>query len=49
MTINYKVRDEKLQYDIDREAVKISENLENLIKMNILQVKEYCYLIKVEE
>ena len=48
MTINYKVRDEKLQYDIDREAVKISENLENLIKMNILQVKEYCYLIKVE-
>ena len=48
MTINYKVRDEKLQYDIDREPVKISENLENLIKMNILQVKEYCYLIKVE-
>ena len=48
MTINYKVRDEKLQYDIDREAVKISENLENLIKMNILQVKEYCYPIKVE-
>ena len=48
MTINYKVRDEKLQYDIDREAVKISENLENLIKMNILQVKEYCYLIKLE-
>ena len=48
MTINYKVRDEKLQYDLDREAVKISENLENLIKMNILQVKEYCYLIKLE-
>ena len=48
MKINYKVRDEKLQYDIDREAVKISENLENLIKMNILQVKKYCYLIKVE-
>ena len=39
MTIDDKIRDEKLQYDINREAEK---NLEKLLNMNILQVKKYC-------
>ena len=39
MTIDDKIRDEKLQYDINREAAKPSA-------MNILQVKKQCLLIK---
>ena len=49
MTIDDKIGDEKLKYDINREATKISENyyhLENLINMNILQVEKYCLQIR---
>ena len=42
MTIDDQIRDEKLQYDINREAAKIY----NLINMNVLQVKKYYLLIK---
>ena len=38
MTIDYQIEEEKLQYDINREAAKISKN--------ILQVKKDCLLIK---
>ena len=49
MTIHDKIRNEKLQYDINTEAAKISAlSSEKLINMNILQVKKYCHLIKVE-
>ena len=37
MATNDKIRDEKLQYDINREAAKISD-----------EVKKYCLLIKEE-
>ena len=43
MTIDDKIRDEKLQYDTNREAAKISGKL---ININILQVKKYYLLIK---
>ena len=47
MTIDDKIRDEKLQYDINREATEYRlYHLEKLINMNILQVKKYCLLIK---
>ena len=36
MTINDQIRDEKLQYDINREAAKISENIENVLLNHIL-------------
>ena len=40
MTIEYQIRDEKLQYDINREAAKISAlSSGKLISMNILLVK----------
>ena len=45
MTINDQVRDEKLQYDINREAAKISALFIKLINMNILLVKIYYLLI----
>ena len=49
MTIDDKIIDEKIQYDIDGEATKISGYLQvNLININILQVKIYYHLIKVE-
>ena len=41
MTIHDKVRNEKIQYDIKKEAGK-------LITMNILQVKKYYPQIKEE-
>ena len=44
MAIDDKIKDEKLQYNINREAAKISAL--SLINMNILQVKKYCRLIK---
>ena len=41
MTIDDKIRDEKLQYDINREAAEISAlNQIKLIDMDILQVKK---------
>ena len=49
MTIDDKIRHEKLQYDINRET---TENqlyyLEKLVNMIILQVKIYYLLIKEE-
>ena len=51
MTIDDKIRDERLQYDINREAAKIPALsilycISALINMNILQVKKYHLLIK---
>ena len=47
MTIGDQIRDEKLQYYINREAAKISSYYQaKLINMNILQVKQFCLLIK---
>ena len=47
MTIDDQIKDEKLQYDINREAAKISAlSSENLINMNILWLKKYYLLIK---
>ena len=50
MTIDDKIRDEKLQYDINREAAKLSAlssgKIDKLINMNILQVKKYCRRMK---
>ena len=46
MTIEDQIRDEKLQYDINKEAVKISAyHQAKLINMNFLLVKKYCPLI----
>ena len=47
MAIDDKIRDEKLQYDINREAAKISAlSALKLINMNILHAKKYHLLIK---
>ena len=43
MTIDYKIRDEKLQSNFNREA---TNNFYKLINMNMLQVKNYYLLIK---
>ena len=49
MTIDNKIRDEKLKFNIQREAPKISALLFGKIEnMNFLQVKKYYILIKVE-
>ena len=46
MTIEDQIRAEKIQYDINREAAKISVlSSGKLISMNILLVKKYCFLI----
>ena len=46
MTLEDQIRDEKLQYDINREAAKISTLSSGKIdNMNILLVKKYCHLI----
>ena len=46
MTINDQIRDEKLQYDINREATKISAlSSGKIINMNILLVKIDYHLI----
>ena len=46
MAIDDKIKDEKLQYDINREAAKISTLSSSKIdKLNILQVKKYYHLI----
>ena len=46
MTINDQIRDEKLQYDIDREVPKISALPSGkFINMNIILVKIYYHLI----
>ena len=47
MTIDDKIRDEKLQYDINRETAKISTLSPGKMDiLNILQLKKYCLLIK---
>ena len=47
MTIDDKIRDEKLQYDINREETKNQHyHLGKCINMNILQVKKYYLFIK---
>ena len=49
MTIDDKIRDEKLQYDINREAAKYQHYHQvKLINVNFFQVKKYYHLIKVE-
>ena len=49
MTIDGKITDEKIQYDIYREAAKISAFSSGKIdKCEILQVKKYYHLVKVE-
>ena len=50
MTMDDQIRDEKLQYDIDREAAKISAlSSNNLMNMNILQVKKYYQKQMIEQ
>ena len=47
MTIDDKIKDEKLQYSIKKEAGGISAlSSGKLINMNILQVKKYFLLLK---
>ena len=50
MTINDKIGDEKLQYDINREAAKTSAlssgKIDQIERLKILQVKKYYLLIK---
>ena len=49
MTIDEKIRDKKLQYNIKRETSKISVfSSSELINMNMLHVKKYYLLIKVK-
>ena len=49
MTIDDKIRNERLQYDINRKAAKISAlSSDKTDKNDFLQVKKYYYLIKVE-
>ena len=49
MIIADKIRDEKLQYDINREEKKYQlYHKVKLININILQAKKYYLLIKVE-
>ena len=49
MAIDDKIRDEKLQYDINSEATKYQHyHPEKWINMNILEVKK-CYLLIKEE
>ena len=48
MTIDDTTKDDKLQYNIKREAAKISALLSRLIHMNILQVKKYYHLIEAK-
>ena len=44
-----KIRDEKLKYDINRQAAKYQHyHSEKLINMNILKLKKYHVLFKEE-
>ena len=46
MTIDEKIRDEKLQFSINREAAEVLALLsDKLINMKILEVKKYCFQI----
>ena len=47
MTLDDQIRDEKRQYDINREAAKtLVLHLTKLISMNIFLVKNYYHLIR---
>ena len=47
MTVNDEIKDEKLQYDINRKAAKYRLNhQENFLNMNSLLVKRYYHPIK---
>ena len=47
MTIDDTIRDEKLRYEINREAAKLSAiSSRKLGNMNILHVKKYYFLIE---
>ena len=47
MTIDNKIKDQKLQFDINRSAAKISALSSGKVdEINILQLKKYCLLIK---
>ena len=47
MTIEDQIKDQKLQYDINREAKKMVHIVrKKMISVNILQVNEYHLLIK---
>ena len=46
MTVYDKIRDEKLQYDINREAVSPLSSIKT--DMNVLQTKKYYLPIKVK-
>ena len=47
MTIDGQIKDEKLQYDINRKLKKYQTyHKEKLISMNILKLKKYYLLIK---
>ena len=52
MTTDDKAKDEKLEYDINREAAKINASFSGfpvkLIYINILQVKKYYLLIRIK-
>ena len=48
MTINDKIKDEKLEYKINSEAAKISALLSGKLDMDFVQAKIYYHLIKVE-
>ena len=49
MTIDDKIKDEKLQYDINREVAKISSlSSRKIDKHEYSHVKKYYHLIKVE-
>ena len=49
MTIDDKIRDQKLQYHINREAAKDQRyHPEKFINMNFLQVKKYYLSVKEE-
>ena len=44
MTIDDQIRDEKLQYDVNRTYLRYHQV--KLLSMNVLQVKKYFLLIK---
>ena len=47
MTTDDKIRGEKLEYDVNREAANISIIIrKKMINMNLLQVRKYYILIK---
>ena len=50
MIIDDRLKIEKLKYDINREAAKISTYPQvKLMNINILQLKKYYHLTKVEQ